>query len=301
MGEVVAFVVLLVGAGWALRRVRLVRVEAAKDLNQIVFYLTLPPLIFLALHRGELAWDMLAMPGLAWGVSVVGLGLGWLGARLLGLRGKLAGAFILALTFGNTTYFGYPVITELYGERHLTLAIFYDLLGATLAVNTLGVSVAAALGSGAIAAKAIAKKLATFPPIWALALGLALRPIALPEALVGLLEPVGALTTPLMMLSIGLSLELRHWRSHGKPVMAAVAGRLLVLPAVTWGVALALGLPTDFTQAAVMQAGMPTMLYSFTLALLFDLDTRLVLNAILFTTVLSFLTLPLWFQLLGGA
>ena len=59
-------------AGYVLRKSGLVRPETTKDLNQIVFYLTLPPLIFLALHRTQLAWQMLAMPLIAWVVTLTG-------------------------------------------------------------------------------------------------------------------------------------------------------------------------------------------------------------------------------------
>ena len=44
---------------------------------------------------------------------------------------------------------------------------------------------------------------------------------------------------------------------------------------------------------------MPTMFYSLTLALVFGLRVNLTVNAIMFSTVAAFATLPLWRLLLS--
>jgi malate permease and related proteins len=298
MLEVLVFFVAMVAAGYVLRRTGLVRAEAAKDLNQAVFYLTLPPMIFLALHDAALAPAMLALPAVAWGLSFAAVGLGLLGARAIGLPADKAGAFVLALGFANTTFLGYPIIQGFYGTQHLTFAIFYDLLGATLAVNTVGVVVAAAYGGGQADVKSIARRLAQFPPIWALILGLALHGVPLPPLAEGLLRRLGELTTPLIMLALGLTLQFRHWRQDLGLVGLVATVRLAVLPAIALAVTRLLHLPVPYQQAVVLQAAMPTMFYSLTLAMVFGLDATLVVNAIMVTTLLSFATLPLWHALL---
>lgn len=298
MASLIAFVLVTIAAGYGLRKLGLVRQEAAKDLNALVFYLTLPMLVFMALHRATLSWSMLVMPLIAWGAIAVGLAIGFLIARAGRMTPTTAGAFVLALTFGNTTFFGYPVIQGLYGEAHLTLAIFYDQLGATLAVNTVGVAVASRMGTGSVDLASGLRRLALFPPIWGLVLGLALHGLMLPPLVAELLERLGQLTVPLIMLSIGLSLQFSRWREDLGWVAVATAGRLLVLPALVWGATRALGLPLAYQQAAVMEAAMPSMFFSLTVAMLFGLHVNLIVNAIMATTMLSFVTLPLWYMLL---
>jgi len=299
MVELLAFVVLMVAAGYVLRSRGVVRAEAAKDLTYIVFYVTLPALAFRTIHRAELSWSLLAMPALAWALTFGSLGLTWALARALKLSRPQTGAFMLAAMFGNTTYLGYPIIQGFYGARHLTLAIFFDLLGAAIAVNTVGVLVASTMGGKPAQPWAIVKRLAAFPPIWALALGLVLNGVALPPLVASLLERIGGLTSPLIMISIGLSLRFSAWRED-LPMVGLVTGlRLFVFPALMFGVVYLLRLPVDFRQAAVMQAAMPTMFYSLTLALLFDLRVNLAVNSIMLTTLLGFATLPLWHILLG--
>lgn len=299
MGNLVVLVVVMIGVGYVLRRLGLLRVEAAQDLNHLVFYVTLPALIFMALHQATLAWSMLAMPAIAWVYVSAGLAAGWAIARAFGLARDETGALMLALAFGNTTYLGYPVVRAFYDVPHLTLAIFYDQLGATMAMNTVGVLVASTLGAGGgVTPAKMLRRLASYPSIWALVLGLALHGLALPPIVGDLLERVGALTAPIVMVAIGLSLQFSAWRERLGIVSLAAVGRLLVLPLLMWGAMHVLRLPLAYQQTAVMQAAMPAMFFSLTLAVTFRLRVNIVVNAIMLTTLLSLATLPMWHYLL---
>jgi predicted permease len=285
--------------GYVLRKSGLVRAEAAADLSRVVLWLTLPPLILTALHGVRLTAGDLAMPALAWGLSLLALGLGHLLVRVLKLPPARGGAFVLALAFANTTYMGYPIVSGFFPAPapHLPLAILYDQLGATFAINTLGTAYAGAMAGNAPAPRTLLLQLLRFPPLWGLVLGLALRDVDLPTPLWTLLQGAGALTIPLMLLSMGLSLRFGLWREAGG-LVAAVAGiKLVALPLAMFGAVWALGLPTPHAQTAVLQAAMPTMFYTMTLALAVGLDTTLVVNAIVLTTLLAGLTLPLWHHL----
>ncbi|HEY9721157.1 MAG TPA: AEC family transporter [Oscillatoriaceae cyanobacterium] len=298
MLALVLFVVVMVAAGYVLRKIGLVQAESAKDFNHLVLYVTLPALIFMALYHAKLSWSLLYMPAIAWVVVLSGLALGYAIARALKLDRPDMGALMLVVAFANTTYFGYPIIQAFYGTQQLTLAIFYDQLGATLAVNTLGFLVASAMGESRVKLGQLLKRLLTFPPVWALVLGLGLHGVALPPLLTQLLEHVGDLTSPVIMFSIGLSLRFSAWRENLGLVAIATSCRLVLLPLVALALTRVLGLPLPFEQAAVMQAAMPVMFFSLSLALLFNLRLNLVVNTIMLSTVLSFLTLPIWHALL---
>ena len=300
MGDLLPLVVAMTAAGYLMRRLGVVRAEAAKDLNQVVFYVTLPPLTFAALHKADLSWSLLVMPATAWALTAVGTGLGLFVGRALKLPRPAAGALAIAMAFGNTTFFGYPVVESFYGAPGLTLAIFYDLLGATVATNTLGVFVASAYGGERPSeVKALVRRLLTFPAIWALGLGLALHGAPLPTSVEGVLTRIGALTSPLIMLSIGLQLRFEGWREDLPLVALASAVRLLLLPALVLLALTALGLSAEYRRVAVMQAAMPTMFFSLTLAMVFGLRANLAVHAIMVSTLLSFATLPLWRLALG--
>lgn len=296
MQDLIFTLLFWVAGGYGLRKAGVVRPEAAADLTQLVLWLTLPPLIFTSLHGATLSGVDLVLPVVAWVASAAAMAGGWAIARTLALPPHRAGALVLALAFGNTTFLGYPLIAGLYPEPapHLTLAILYDQLGATFAVNTLGVVFAGTLGGEAFDPRRVAVRLLRFPPLWALALGLGLRGVPLPSGLVGFLHGLGTLTVPLVLLSMGVSLRFGLWRQAGSLVAVAALAKLVAMPAGVWLAVTALGLPRAHVQAAVLEAAMPTMFYSLTLALGFGLEVPLVVNAIVLSTLLSAVTLPLW-------
>lgn len=298
--ELFATVVFWVAGGYALRKAGVVRPEAAADVTQVVIWLTLPCLILASLHGAPLGGMDLAMPALGWALSIASVMLGWGLARALKLPPGRAGALILALAFGNTTFLGYPVIDGLFPPPapQLTLAILFDQLGATFAVNTLGVAIASASAGIPVSVRALGGRLLRFPPLWALVVGLALHAAVLPVGLLGFLRTVGALTIPLMLLAMGTSLRFGLWRQAGGLVAIAAPIKLVVMPAAMFLVVTALGLPVPHRQAAVLEAAMPTMFYSLALAVAFELEVPLVVNTIVLTTLLSAFTLPLWRMLL---
>lgn len=298
MIDVLLLSLVMILAGYGFRRVFAPTV--AKDLNTLVFYFTLPPLIVHALHGARFSPSMLSLPFIAFGAMGLGGMLAFCFARQQKLSAKKTGSLILMAAFGNTTFFGYPIVQAFYGNHHLTLAVLFDLLGAALVVNTVGILIASLAGGQEADLSSALRRLLTFPPIWALLLGLLLREVPFPQALDTLLVRVGDLTTPLIMLSIGLSLRFESWKEDAPLVLFSAAVRLFLVPLAIWLSLRLLGLPLDIQQAAVLQTAMPTMFFALTLSLLFGLETAMILNGIIFTTFLSFLTLPFWYALLAS-
>ena len=300
MIELMIFVGLMTAAGYAMRRFGIARPELAADLSKVVFYFTLPPLIFLALRRADLTWSVLLMPAVAWLYLLGGVLFMLAITRLFRLSGPKGGALVIVAVFGNTTFLGYPIVQGFYGDEGLTLAIFYDLLGASIIVNTIAMLVASRLGGqDQVKGAQMLRRMLLFPPFWGLILGLGLRGIELPGALENVIEVMGSLTTPLIMLSIGLSLRFSAWREDLGLVALATFAKLIVFPVIVWAILSALALPPEMLRVAVLQVAMPTMFFSLTLALLFGLHKTLVVNTIMVSTLLSFLTLPAWRWLLG--
>lgn len=299
MPEIVGLILALVAGGYGLRKLGLVHEDASRDANQLVLYLFLPALVFRSLHHAELNWPLLAMPLLGWTGVAAGLAAGVIVIRLRKFPPELSGAFLLAGSLGNTTYLGYPIVRALFGESHLALAIFYDLLGPKLASNTLGVIVAGSSAGKAVSTAGTVRQVASLPVLWALVLGLACRGVPIPAPIDRLLDQIGQLTVPVSMVTMGLALRLRHWRYHWRLALVAVGIKLVLVPLAVWGAALALGVPPDFLQTAVIESAMPTMFYSLNLVLFFGLDTPFILNAIALSSVLCAASLPLWAWLLG--
>lgn len=299
MPQAILLFLVMVAAGYLFRRLGWVRPEAARDFNRFVLYLALPMLIFRALRATPLSWSFAVLPVLGWAAIGLGLLVAWgLGAAWK-LEPRRRAAFGLLMAFGNTTFLGYPLIAAIYGEAHLSRAIFFDQLGGWIAANTVGVMLASGAGGQRVGPGAALRTLLTFPPFWALVLGLLLHDATLPAALTTVVGRIADLTVPLIMFAMGLSLRGGAWRHEARLVAVACAVKLLLLPLAMYAAARGLSLARPDLQTAVFQAAMPGMFYTWTLAQVYELDETLVINGIMASTFLAVLTVPLWVQLLG--
>ena len=294
IGGLLAYVAIGVG----LRLTGLLKVEDAKPLNTLLIYVALPAMIFTTVQRTDLEWSLAALPALAWLIVFVGLAIAWPLTRVLRLTGPQAGAFMLVAVFGNTAYMGYPVAMALLGDAGLVRAVFYDIFGNTAAVITVGTLIATRFGEHGVKVSPL-REVVTFPPFIALAAALALHSVAIPTAVGDWLEALGRLVVPMIMVSIGLSLRLTSLRQHLGTVTVASVVKLVVLPFVALVVG-SLFLPdVQSVRIAVLEAGVPSMMFTMLMGIRFRLDTDLIASAILVTLVGATVTIPL-FQLLIG-
>lgn len=299
MLTLLAFAALLVGGGFALARWGGVRPELAAELNRLVLAGPLPALIFLAVHDVTPRAALLALPTLAWAAVALSLLVGWLAGRAAGLARAEIGAVMLAMAFGNTTYLGYPAVEALYGREQLAFAVWFDQLGATLAATTLGAAVAFHFGGAVGGPAVVARRLLAFPPLWAVALGLATTSQPLPVPARELLQRLGDLTVPLMLLALGVALRPAGLGARWRALTAVAAYKLVGMPALVWLAGRALGLPEAMLRVAVLEAAMPVMFYALVLAQAGGLAVPLVADLVMASTLASLVSLPVWWWLLG--
>jgi hypothetical protein len=288
----------LVGVGVVLRVSGLLSAEDARPLNTVLMYVALPALVFSTVYRSNIDPGMAILPVIAWAVVLVGLVVAWVAARVLRLEGPIAGAFIMVAVFGNTGYMGYPVAQALLGDSGLVRAIFSDVFGNTAAVITLGTMVATRYGRHDVKVSPV-KEIVTFPPFIAMALALVLRSVAVPDVVIGWLDALGKVVVPVIMISVGLTLKPKAVAGHLTQASTVAVIKLVLLPLV----ALALGslLLTDpaSLRIAVLEAGVPTMMFVMIMGLRYKLDVDFIASAILVTLVGAVVTIPV-FQLLLG-
>lgn len=295
LAEAIAKMLALAGVGVLLRATGLLRREDSRVLNVVIMYVALPALVFRVGREATLSWDLLKVTAVAWTVGLVGFGMAWALSRALKLAPATAGAFMLVTALGNTGYIGYPVTTMLLGEVQLPKAVFYDVFGTVGLLFTLGVFIASRTGSheGHLS---LTKELLSAPALVAVVAGLLSRMVPLPgpvkTSVMDWLGLAASLTVPLVMISLGLTLRGEGLRKRAGALLTAGAVKLLVLPAVAAGVALAIG-DGESLRLVGLQAGMPTMMLTLMIGDRFELDRDLIAAAILATTVACVVTVPL--------
>jgi predicted permease len=297
---------LLIAAG-ALWRTRLgdAGIRAVRGyITTVVINLFAPALLFAAAASAQVNTNLLSVPLLvASGMLLTGLPLYALLFRSrigVALSSGTRAGLLLCGTFGNVLFMGYPLLTHLYGEAGSLYAAFADMAATTPLLWSAGIWIAVRLGKQTEDAGHPLKQLLTLPPVWAFFVGVlvGLLPIN-SQPLIHAAHFIGQPTVPVMLLMLGLSIPWNRL-APSTPVMLTVAFKLLLLPLAAFLLSRGLFEPVSNAQrAAVLEAGVPTMLMAVGLADRYRLDVEKVALTVAWSTVLFLLTLPMWLLLIN--
>ena len=310
---------LVILIGWLCRRRGMISGETTSTLARFTTDITLPTLIFFQmidtvdLQSLRSGW---MVPLLGCAVITLGHVVGWACWRLFARR-EQAPVFILVCGLSNWIYLCLPIAEGLYGKEGLK-NLFLANVGIQVLFWTLGVAI---LHGGRLDRTSV-RRLATNPGLIATFLGIALalchQAIAAPLAYAAAHQPwssiqtvlseslrmVGSLTIPLSLVVTGAQIAgaaMLHSRQR-KPVIGVVLVRLIVVPLVIIAAMALLAAHTTILPPVPLMiltviGIMPVAVSTAVLADRFKQDTALAAQSILWTTMLSILTVPLLFEL----
>lgn len=290
-----ALILLMLALGYAFQRLRVLPDNAAQTLNLVVLYVCLPAAVLRHAPRLHLEPALFGVALVPWVLLLASVLLVTLAARLLRFRDDERAVLLLTVALGNTSFLGYPLTKALIGEHALPYAVIYDQFGAFLILSTFGLWVLARYGGDRTPTVGdILRRVATFPPFWALIAGFTVMPAEPPAWIAGGLQRLSDALLPLAMLTIGLSVKLALPRDELKPLATGLLLKLLAMPALAWLLVRAMGMGGDMARATVLESAMPSMVTAGALAISHDLAPRLAAAMVGYGLLLSLLTLPLW-------
>ena len=269
----------------------------------VIIHVSLPAVTIRTLHSFSFdsgqVWPVL-MP---WALFAIGAAVFWAIGSWLRLPRASIGALTLVGGLGNTSFVGLPMIESLQGRDGMGLGLLIDQLGSYLALSTVGVFVAALYSCDQRASgRAMALKVATFPPFVALVVALLLRPLPLPVPLDSALARLGDTLAPLALLSVGLQLRFDALRSQARLLSIGLGYKLLACPALVLMLLWLLEARVDMTsRVSLIEAAMPPMIGAGIVAAEARLDAPLVSTMIGVGIPLGLSTAPLWHWLFAGA
>lgn len=296
MGLLIAF-----GTLWQLLAPRHIPALAhRRALTDLVFFILLPALVLDVIWRAaiditSMKISLVALSGLA--VSAL---LMWLVLRFYQLSGPQKGALLLAAIFPNATYLGLPVTNQVLGSWSNSVVLQFDLFACTPVLLTLGIMMAHRLGADGQEVHPL-RELTRVPPLWAVAvaMGLNLLDVPRPEIVHNTLSTLSGAVVPLMLIALGMSIRWDTMRIRFLPMLLPVAViSLLLAPAVALMAGQILAVPQHIATATVLLAAMPTMIFGIVICERYGLDSALYAAAVFLTTLLSVVSLTLWFQFL---
>lgn len=283
--------------GFVASRRGLLGAESSEALNRYVYWIAMPPLLFVGMARVPVA-QIVNLPFIAAymaGTFAAALGVVALTRRPMAQRILAA----LSASFANTGYLGIPLFLAAFGPDAARLAVIATVANAVILMGGSVVAIEASRGAGLIdACRRVARGYLSNPLIMApiLGLGWSLTGLGLPEPVAALFDLLGASAGPSALFAIGLFLGVQDSRAlYGDPrsgeVAASIAFKLLLHPALVYGAAWVAGLDPFERFAAVLLAAMPTATLAFIMAQQYRYYVARSAAIILGSTVLSLLTM----------
>jgi malate permease and related proteins len=294
---------LLMLTGLVLMKTGVLDENACKKLSAIVINVANPALIL----RSALSADkvppseLLVTAVIAVALFTVLLGVGALLPRLLRVKGQVADAYSLMIIFSNIGFMGLPLISAIFGDSALLYAtvffVPYNLLIYTYGERLihhpdgkggrLTASLKKALNPGVIACVA--------------AVTIYLTGVRVPDVIASPVEYLSNLTAPLSMMVIGASLagvKVKEFFTDGR-MLAFSAVKMLALPiALCLLLRLVIGNGVLLGVCVVMTAA-PVGSMTAMMAQEFGGEYRLISKGVALTTILSVVTIPIVFAVMG--
>ncbi len=286
--DVLAPVAILVGLGAGLGPRLHIDVGGLSRLAYNVFG---PAFIFAVLAGADLERGVVArlvLAGLAGMASAVALAVLW--SRITGAGYELTAATAITSSYGNVGNAGLAIVAFSLGDQALPVA---GVLMLTINLTGLVLSVGLAEARSRSPLPALGKALATPMAIaGAISLLVNLSGVDLPVVVdrsIGLLADA---LIPVMLLTLGMQLAKSGRPTWSNDLGVVLVAKLALAPLVAGLAASALSLGGDFLDAVVIQSAMPPAVFAAVIAIESDLAPDRVTAAVVLTTLLSALTLP---------
>ena len=274
----------------------------AAKMNKFVFLVPLPVLLFEQLATVDFSevWDIKFIL-FCFVVTAISITISTL-ISLLWKDRSIKGEFIQATYRSSAALLGIAFIQNIYGTAGMAPLM---IIGSVPLYNIMAVVVLSVFKPGNNSFdKALVKKtlkgIATNPIIIGIVAGFvwsALK-LSMPSILHKTVSSIGATATPMGLMSMGATFELRTATSKMKPTIVAVFMKLVGFCAVFLPVAAVLGFRNEELIAILVMLGSATTVSSFVMARNMGHEGTLSSGVIMMTTLLSAFTLTMWLDVL---
>lgn len=293
-----AFALLALGA---LLKRRLLRDDTIwAGMERLIYWVLLPSLIVSALAPLNLAELPLGRIAAAiWGALALGTLVSVLLARAL-KHGHAAMTSVLQGGIRFNNLMGFAIVGALFGAAGTGFGAVATgiIVPFVQAVTTLAFAFDGQRGPPR--PMAVVRQLVLNPLLLAVAAGFGIAALGgLPPGLAPTVQALGRASVALGLLCVGAALSLQSFSDRvGTQAMTGVL-KLMVMPAVTWALCMAFGVPPLATAVAVIFMALPTAATSYVMARAMGGDAPLMAAITTTEHIASIATLPFWVWLVA--
>jgi len=288
-------IMLVASFGYLLRRRFSIHVSS---LSTIVFHVLSPCLVFSSLATSKLPGSELAELAAFSALNIIVMGgLAFALARLFRLDRAGIATMMIVTMFVNGGNYGLTLLQLRYGDDGLSRGVVYYVTS-TVMVYTLGVMIAS---MGRTDWRRTLARMLRLPAVYAALLAIIVYSfhIIIPTPIMSGITIAGNGAIPVMLLVLGMQIADMRPDDETKYVWPTVGLRLIGGPLVGLVLATGLGLQGISRSSMIIESAMPTAVINLILASEFSLPTSVVARIVVFSTLISPLTIAATITVLG--
>ncbi len=271
--------------------------DDAHRLLKLFFYVSLPALILRSIPEIELSAELLFLPLSAALVIFATYLVAYFSGKRLQLARPSFGVFLIGAMVMNGG-FAFPFVLSAYGEPGMALATLFDFGGGAV-VFTFVYYQACRYGSDGRGGLHLLRKFLLSPPLIALcvALLLNLSGTKIPQVGLNLLQQLAYLTTPVVLLALGIAFNPRLVQR--KPLLVAIGIRMFA--GCLFGLLCCELFQIEglARQVTLVMSAAPSGVNTLVFSSLEELDNEFAASIVSYSTLLGMCWLPLLIYLQG--
>lgn len=281
-----------------------------KSIVALVLWVLLPLVVFFTMSDLPLNDAALQMLLYVLATTVIALGVAWLWLSNTKLGARAKGAYLIAAVFGNVLFIGLPLNNAMFSDWTMRIAVEYMLVANVLLLFTVGAAFAKNLAEpGKVSlgksATAVFKDYPVWlkePVLWAAVLGLVfnIASFKMPSWANQIETMLYGVLIPLLLLAVGLALNwTKGWNNQLAGLLPVLVIQLVLVPILMWVMVSIFGkVGAQGTKALLLDSMLPATLFGFVICERYKLDTGAYALAFSGTSLLSLVTVPIWYNVI---
>lgn len=297
--QVMTPIFLLMATGFGARSMGLLNDGIIKPVNNLVFRVFLPAMLFVSIVEMELSellnFRLISYVAL---VTILAFFIVFLVVPRVEKKRERIGVLIVGMIRGNVVYFGLPVVSLLVGQRYVGLVALVIAIVAPL-YNIMSVVALETFREGKTELRNVFSGIARNPMILSIAVALIflLLRIPIPQVVMIPLKDLAGVASPLALFLLGGSFSFSSAAGYWKEIISAVLVKTVIVPALALPVAIWMGFSQGELGTILATVGAPTAVASFAMAQQMEGDDRLAGQIVVHSSAAAVLTIFLWIVL----
>ncbi|MCS5559212.1 MAG: AEC family transporter [Oceanospirillaceae bacterium] len=295
---VVTSILLVMLLGYGLSKKLLADTGFWQGISRLAYWVLFPLLIVRTLAQATIDTQIvLPLVSVLVVALVVGLAYSLIMSRLLGQDGPSASSMVQGGVRHNG-FIGLAVLFDMFGMpgQEMGALIIAVLVPPTNVLCVFAVSLLTRKQQSLSVPKLIIKELSRNPQLIAVGGGLLLNyfSVSIPGVLDQSIAILSRAALPMLLLSVGASLQIRALKGNWPVLAVALSTKLIVFPALMLAGSLWLQLPPLATVSLVVFGALPTAVSAFPFAQQMGGNAKLMADIITLQTVASLIGLTFW-------